>query len=170
MTTYVALLDEGKREEPVEVSRTGPGTYEVRLRGRVHLVDAFRHDHGTLSLLVDTASYTATLDERAGRVGVKVRGSVFPIELLDERRLRMRRVAGRLTVEGRQVVRAPLPVRVTQVLVRAGERVRAGQALVVVEALGMRNELSSPRDGTVVELRVEAGQAVEGNTEICAVE
>jgi biotin carboxyl carrier protein len=176
VTTYVALLDGGRREEPLEVRRTGPGTYEVRLRGEVHAVDAFRHDHGTLSLLVDTESYTATLDERAGGAGrgpvvhVRVRGSVFPMELLGERKLRMRKAVGELTVGGRQEVTAPLPGRVVRVLVRTGERVSAGQPLVVVEALRMENELRSPKDGRVIEVHVSDGQVVEANAKLCAVE
>jgi biotin carboxyl carrier protein len=170
VTAYVALLDGGAREERVEVTRTGPGTYEVRLRGRVHVVDAFRHDHGTLSLLVDTESYAATLDERAGKVHVRVRGSVYPIELLTERRLRLRRAPGKLTVTGKQTVTAPIAGRVVKVLARAGDPVRAGQPVVAVEAMGMENELASPKDGRVVELHVAAGQAVEGNARLFAVE
>jgi len=177
VTTYVALLDGGRREEPVEVRRTGPGAYEVRLRGEVHAVDAFRHDHGTISLLVDTASYTAMLDERPGGgrapapiVHVKVRGSTFPIEILGERRLRMRRATGALTLDGRQELSAPLPGRVVRVLVKVGDAVRAGQPLVVLEALRMENELGSPKDGRVVEVHVADGQAVEAKTKLCAVE
>lgn len=170
MTAYVALLDGGAREERVEVTRTGPGTYEVRLRGRVHVVDAFRHDHGTLSLLVDTESYAATLDERGGRVHVRVRGSVYPLELLTERRLRLRRAPGRLTLTGKQTVTAPVPCQVVRVLARPGDEVRAGQAVVVVAAMGMENGLPSPKDGKVVELHAAEGQAVEGNAKLFAVD
>jgi len=104
VSAYVALLDGGAREERIEVTRTGPGTYEVRLRGKVHAVDAFRHDHGTLSLLVDGESYAATLDERGAKVHVRVRGSVHPVELLSERRLRLRRAPGTLTLPGKATV------------------------------------------------------------------
>jgi biotin carboxyl carrier protein len=168
--TYVALLDGGKREEVVEVRPAGPGLFEVKLRGKTHVVDAFKHDYGTLSLLVDDASYTATLDRREGHVRVRVKGSVFPIEILDERRLRMRRAARRPAPAGRQTVAAPLSGRVAKVLAAVGDAVRAGQALVVVEAMGMENELRSPKDGKVVDLRVKAGDAVRRNDDICAVE
>jgi biotin carboxyl carrier protein len=48
--------------------------------------------------------------------------------------------------------------------------VKAGQPLVVVAALDMENEVRSPKDGTVVELTVQAGQAVAANTRLGAVE
>ncbi len=170
MSTYVALLDGGKREEPVEVRRVGPGAYEVRLRGKVHVVDAYRHDYGTLSLVVDTASYSAMLDWRDTKVNVRLRHAVVPLEILDERRLRLQRVAAKLTIDGTQTVVAPVACRVAKVLARVGDEVKAGQALVVVEALEMENEMRSPKDGRLVALHVREGQAVEGNARLCTVE
>jgi biotin carboxyl carrier protein len=119
---------------------------------------------------VDTASYTAMLDPRRTHVNVRVRDSVFPLEVLDERRLRLRRAAGTFTPSGKLTLTAPIPARVVRVLARVGETVRAGQPLVVVEAMEMENEVRSPKDGRVVELHVAEGQAVEGNARLCAVE
>ena len=170
MTTYVALLDGGKREETVEVRRLGTGRYEVRLRGKVHVVDAFRHDYGTLSLLVDTRSHSAMLDWRDTKVNVRLRHAVIPLELLDERKLRLRRAAGKFSVEGPQAVVAPMPGRVAKVLVKPGDAVKAGQPLVVFEAMKMENELKSPKDGKVTEVLAREGDAVEARTRLCTVE
>ncbi len=171
MTTYVALLDGGKREESLEVRRLSPGLFEVRLRGRVHVVDAFRHDYGTLSLIVDTASYSAMLDWRGGtKVSVRLRHASYPLEILDEKKLRLRRAAGRFTAEGRQVVTSPMPGKVVKVLVRVGDEVKQGQGLVVVEAMKMENELKSPKDGKVAEVLAAEGQTVEANAKLCTVE
>ena len=145
VSAYVALLDGGKREETIEVRQTGPGSFEVKSKG-VHVADAFEHDYGTLSLIVDTASYTAMLDQRDVHVRVRVKDSVYPIEILDEKKLRMRRAAARFTVEGRQTLTAPMPGRIVRVLVKAGDEVE-GQGLVVVEAMKMENEMKSPKGG-----------------------
>lgn len=170
MTTYVALLEGGRREETVDVRRLSPGLYEVKLRGEVHVVDAFRHDYGTLSLIVDTASYSAMLDWHSTNVNVRLRHSTLPLEILDEKKLRLRRAAGKFSVEGRQIVASPMPGRIVKVLVKMGDEVKQGQGLVVVEAMKMENEMKSPKDGRVVELLVAEGQAVEGNARLCAVE
>ncbi len=168
--SYVALLDGGKRERVVKVTPLGPGVFEVRIGDAVHRVDSWRHDYGTLSLLVDTDSYSATLDERGSSIHVRLDGSVFPIEILDERKLRLRRAAGRFTVEGKQTVTAPMPGKVVKVLAGVGAEVKEGQGLLVIEAMKMENELKSPKDGKVVELHVKEGQTVEGNAKLCAVE
>jgi biotin carboxyl carrier protein len=169
-TTYVALLDGGRREEPVRVERVAPGIYEVTLRGVTHRVDAFHHDHGTISLLVDAESYSVQLDERGSGVRVHLRDSVFPLEILDERRLRMRRHPGKLTAEGRLPLVTRLPARVVQVLRGPGQAVREGEGVVVIEALGMENEIRSPKDGTVAEIAVGPGQAVDGGATLAWVE
>jgi biotin carboxyl carrier protein len=170
VSRYVVLVDDGKREVAVEVSDDGPGRYQVRLGDRVHRVDAFRHDYGTLSLIVDTASWAVTFDERATQLRVRVRDQVVPLEVLSERRLRMRRATGRLTVEGPQPLLAPLAGRVLGLRCAPGEAVKEGQPLVLLEALQMENELRSPRDGTVAEVAVQPGQRVAAGARLLTVE
>jgi len=170
MSTYVALLDGGKREQAIEVEQEAPGIYQVRVGDAVHRVDAFRHDYGTISLLVDAQSYSVQLDQREALVKVHIRGSSYPLEILDERRLRMRRAAGKFTVTGKQVLSAPMPGKVVKVLVKPGDAVREGQGLLVIEAMKMENELRSPKDGKVVELHASEGQAVEGGAKLATVE
>jgi biotin carboxyl carrier protein len=57
-----------------------------------------------------------------------------------------------------------------RVLVACGDRVEAGQGLVVVEAMKMENEIASPKDGRVSALEVEPGQAVEGGALLAVIE
>lgn len=170
MATYLALLDGGKREQAVGVERLGPGLYQVRIGDRAYRVDAFPHDAATLSLLVDAESYSVTVDPRPGHLAVRVRGSLFPIEILDERRQRLRRGPSRLRPAGRQELTAPLAARVVKVLARVGEAVAEGQGLLVVEILGMENELASPKGGKLTELAVAAGQEVERGARLAVVE
>lgn len=57
-------------------------------------------------------------------------------------------------------VEAPMPGRVAAVRVAAGQRVRKGQELLVVEAMKMENALRSPADGVVRALNVSEGDMV----------
>ncbi len=170
MTTYVALLDGGKRTEKVEVRALGPGIYEVTVRGRTRRVDAFRHDYGTISLLVDTSSHSVQLDERGTEVRVHLRDSVFPVDILDERRLRMRSPARKAVVDGRRTLAARLPGKVAKILRKPGDDVAEGEGVIVIEALEMENAVRSPKSGKVVEVFVEEGQTVEGGARLATVE
>ncbi|MFB6891015.1 acetyl/propionyl/methylcrotonyl-CoA carboxylase subunit alpha [Kitasatospora sp. NPDC056327] len=55
---------------------------------------------------------------------------------------------------------APMPGTVTVVKTTAGESVRKGQALLVLEAMKMEHVIAAPHDGTVSELRATAGATV----------
>lgn len=69
--------------------------------------------------------------------------------------------AGGAAFGGPLEVRAIIPGRVVDVRVTADDVVEAGQALLVVEAMKMQNELRAPRAGTVARVAVAAGSTVE---------
>jgi glutaconyl-CoA/methylmalonyl-CoA decarboxylase subunit gamma len=55
---------------------------------------------------------------------------------------------------------APLPGKIIEVFVKAGERVEAGQVVVIIEAMKMKNSIRSVYSGAVSEVLVSAGQSV----------
>jgi 3-methylcrotonyl-CoA carboxylase alpha subunit len=67
-------------------------------------------------------------------------------------------------------VRAPMPGRVVVVRVREGDQVVAGQELVVVEAMKMELALKAPRDGIVAGVPAAAGDFVEADAVLVALE
>jgi pyruvate carboxylase subunit B len=70
---------------------------------------------------------------------------------------------------GPVTVRAPIPGKIVKLAVRVGERVTSGQALVVLEAMKMENEIRSPRDGEVKAVLVREGVSVESGQELVTV-
>ena len=62
---------------------------------------------------------------------------------------------------GANAITAPLPGSVVSISVKAGDAVKAGQQLAVIEAMKMENEILAPADGTVKAVHVSAGQAVQ---------
>jgi biotin carboxyl carrier protein len=55
---------------------------------------------------------------------------------------------------------APLPGTVVEVFVKAGDKVEAGQVILVIEAMKMKNSIRSVYSGTISEVLVSAGQSV----------
>ena len=62
---------------------------------------------------------------------------------------------------GANSIVAPLPGSVVSISVKAGDAVKAGQQLAVIEAMKMENEILAPADGTSKAVHVSAGQAVQ---------
>ncbi|WP_306818147.1 biotin/lipoyl-containing protein [Archangium lipolyticum] len=167
---YFAKLQGQKEAVPVDIEPAGENSFKLTHGGKTFLVDALTLDHGAVSMLVDGTSYGVEFDEQGDEVQVLVRGQVTRIDVADERRLRLRAGTAAFSVEGKQVIAAPMPGKVVKVLVKLGDEVKEGQGLVVVEAMKMENELKSPKAGKVVELPAKEGTAVEINAKLVVVE
>ncbi len=62
---------------------------------------------------------------------------------------------------GGNVVAAPMPGKILRLLVGEGERVKAGQDLLLMEAMKMENEVSCLKDGVVKRILVREGDTVD---------
>ena len=60
-----------------------------------------------------------------------------------------------------EAVNAPMPGNILKVNVTAGQAVKAGTVLVVLEAMKMENEIMAPKDGTVSQVLVQKGSTVD---------
>lgn len=63
-------------------------------------------------------------------------------------------------------VDAPMPGNILDVKVSNGAAVKAGQVLVILEAMKMENEIVAPQDGTVASINVNKGDTVEAGQTI----
>ena len=63
-------------------------------------------------------------------------------------------------VAGAVTVKAPMPGNILDVKVAAGASVKAGDVLVILEAMKMENEIVAPQDGTVASINVNKGDTV----------
>ncbi len=59
-----------------------------------------------------------------------------------------------------KILSAPMPAKVIKVNCKAGEKVKQGDVLVIIEAMKMENEILSPGDGTIKDVMVEEGTNV----------
>lgn len=63
-------------------------------------------------------------------------------------------------------VDAPMPGNILDIKVSNGAAVKAGQVLVILEAMKMENEIVAPQDGTVASINVNKGDTVEAGQTI----
>ena len=66
-------------------------------------------------------------------------------------------------------VKAPMPGTILDVKVQAGQNVKKGDVLVILEAMKMENEIQAPCDGTITALNVRKGDSVETQALICTI-
>ena len=63
-------------------------------------------------------------------------------------------------------IKSQMPGKILRVSVKVGDAVKKGEAIMVMEAMKMENEIKSPQDGVVKELKVTEGQNVETGAEL----
>jgi biotin carboxyl carrier protein len=158
----------GKKLRSVELDRDAD-RWKISLDGQPVDADVVEIDPNTLSLLLEGQSYEVRItDSPDGVLKVQTGLQEFTAEVVDPRAWRGRR-HGALEAEGRQQVIAPMPGKVVRVLVQAGDKVEAGQGLLVVEAMKMQNEIRSPKGGIVERFHVKEGQPVNAGEVLCVV-
>jgi biotin carboxyl carrier protein len=164
-------IEDGERPHDVEIEEIDGHTYEIRVGdGPAVRVHAHKTPRTGYSLLIDGRQYEGSVDEaEGGRFVVQLGSSVFDFKVVDPRS-RLFAGVGAGTLSGRQELRAQMPGKIAKLLVRAGDVVRAEQALVVIEAMKMENELRTPVDGVVSEIRVAEGDAVDTNALLLVVD
>ena len=67
-------------------------------------------------------------------------------------------------------VAAPMPGNILSVNVAAGDTVKKGQVLMILEAMKMENEIMAPCDGKVTSVAVTKGAAVESGALLCTIQ
>jgi biotin carboxyl carrier protein len=121
---------------------------------------------GHYSLLISDRSYEMFIRAAGRQAGgasafeVSIGGQTFEVGVQDERERALASLVGEAHASGDVTIRAPMPGLVSNVLVSDGDQVERGQAVVVLEAMKMENDLSATRAGIVKSLRVARGQTV----------
>lgn len=146
----------GDRHVAVVAQRQSPGQFAVSVDGTPHAVEVVAVDRTTIQLVIDGALHTGHVVRVGGVVHVWLAGEVH---LLGTESAAA--AADPAALAPPHVV-APMPGKVLQVLVTAGESVAAGDGLVIVEAMKMEHRIVAAAAATVRAVHVADGQMVDG--------
>jgi acetyl-CoA/propionyl-CoA carboxylase biotin carboxyl carrier protein len=121
----------------------------------------------------ELAEREMTVEVGGRRFVVKLWAPELSVPSLGGRRSPPRRRPPKLTrqsafSEGQGVISAPMQGTIVKVHHRAGEAVDAGEPMFILEAMKMENEIRSPVDGEIVDLRVQPGDKV-ANGQVLAI-
>jgi biotin carboxyl carrier protein len=100
--------------------------------------------------------------DESGAMTVKVGGVLREVIVFDERALLLDKMGMNTGDSGADLqLCAPMPGKVLSVLVEAGQDVKVGDSLLILEAMKMENIIKSAVDGTIEDVNAKAGLAVE---------
>jgi biotin carboxyl carrier protein len=167
---YLATLKGA--EHDFEFEELGAHAYVVMLGDQRFELDLRRVGPGSFSVLVGNRSFDFDVTADGEEMVVASRAGAWRVGLINERRRAMREAEKRLgrEVSGRVELKAMMPGRVVNVLVKPDDEVASGQGVLTVEAMKMENEIKTPKAGKVLEVRVAAGQTVEKGEVLAIIE
>jgi len=154
----------GKRTAEIELLSKEENQVRLSIDGKEYEVDITMLQDGVYSILQDGKSYNAELSYSADRKNYKV-NTVFSshdIQIIDTKAkyLRLRRGAGERQDDK---IISPMPGKVVHIPVQVGDRVKAGDTVIVIEAMKMQNSYKVTSDCTVKEIVVNEGEAINSN-------
>ncbi|HLY46606.1 MAG TPA: acetyl/propionyl/methylcrotonyl-CoA carboxylase subunit alpha [Stellaceae bacterium] len=157
----LAVLLDG-RPCRVSVAPEG-GAYVIESGGESSLVATdWRPGEPVMRLRVEEQSLSVQVERlRARAFRLVHRGVVRRAQVLPPRAAELlAMMPAKVPADTSRLVLSPMPGLLTQVVVSEGQEVKAGEPLVVVEAMKMENVLRAGRDGRVAKLRAKPGDSL----------
>ncbi|MGF1526586.1 MAG: acetyl/propionyl/methylcrotonyl-CoA carboxylase subunit alpha [Candidatus Competibacterales bacterium] len=148
------LLEALGREWPVAVGYRDHGGFELHLPGGCHTATGQWLGETTLAVTVDGVCRTWEAVVRAKTWTLMDGRGSWTVAVVDPTH------KTQATHAHAGSLKAPMPGVVSQVLVNVGQRVTAGETLLILEAMKMEHPIQAPLDGTVVALPFPLGAAV----------
>jgi 3-methylcrotonyl-CoA carboxylase alpha subunit len=157
---------DGDREVVVIVRRRRDGMLDLQLPGGTQEASVQRRDDDRLAIRLGDDTFAATVMRHRTSDGVDY-------TLFADGRSRRLRLVDPLDVtqyeavaSGEASVRSPLPGKIIDLRVKAGDTVSKGQPLLVLEAMKMEHTLAAPTDGKIKSMRYAVGEQVAEGAEL----
>jgi biotin carboxyl carrier protein len=161
------IFDGVRRSAELARSSDEPSRVVATIDGRRVEADGLKISPGVYSIILGGRSLEVRVETLADGLLLHVAGREYRVEIVDPRSW-LRGRSGKIDLQGRQQVSAPMAGKIVRVLIAQGQHVESGQGLLVVEAMKMQNEIRSPKSGTVERLAAREGETVNAG-EVLAV-
>ena len=118
----------------------------------------------TYTITVNGNVYDVTVEEGTGVVAAPV--AAAPVAAPVAAPKAAPKAAAPAGAQGGVKINAPMPGKILGIKASAGQAVKKGQVLLILEAMKMENEIVAPQDGTVASVNVTVGEQVEAGAVI----
>lgn len=143
----------------VEIDRNGSHVTAV-IDGRSYDLDASQPEPSVWLLKHNARIFEAAVSQgRSSEHVVNIENVEIVASVNDPKRLRGS-ITGSSDESGRAEIRTAMPGKVVRILASQGDAIEKGEGVIVVEAMKMQNEMKSPKDGSISEIKVAEGDTV----------
>jgi biotin carboxyl carrier protein len=137
------------------------------VNGETISLDMASLGNGLYHILHGHKSYRAEIleiDVDAKTFVIKVNNHIHTVNLKDKRDLLMEKMGINASQSDKiNVIKAPMPGLIIDLKVKAGDIVKTGDPILILEAMKMENVIKSPGDGEIKTINIQKGDRVEKN-------
>lgn len=154
----------GNRTAEIELISKEGNNVSLSIDGEIYEIDVTMVENGLCSILHRGHSYTAELirSENGKNYKVNTHFSSFNVDIIDSTAKYLRLKKGESEVQDDKIV-SPMPGKIVQIPVKAGDHLQAGDTAVVMEAMKMQSNYKVNSECIVREVLVEEGDTVNSN-------
>ncbi len=155
------------KEKEYKIDFDSQNAKKGTVNGKEFILDSIKLKEGSYHLIHDNKSYNIEIldiNTDNNTVKLNINGVLYTSTVKSELDMLLQELGmDNLTSKKVKELKSPMPGLVLDVLVEAGQEVKEGDNLLILEAMKMENNIKSPVDGVIAEVKVNKTQAVEKN-------
>ncbi|MEJ2595195.1 MAG: biotin/lipoyl-binding protein [bacterium] len=154
----------------IEILNLDGNLLHVKIGERTYQLDIVEVEEGIYSITLDGKSFNVDLASIGNKkYQVNTLYNSMDVEVIDaeSKYLNSRKSH---EDEEQSFISTPMPGKVVKILVKEGQKVTAGETLIVVSAMKMESEYKVSSDRTVREILVAEGDSIDGNQPLITLE
>jgi biotin carboxyl carrier protein len=159
------------RTASVELINSEENNFRVSIDGKIYDANIIMVERGVYSILIDGKSYNVELFESGNQKEYLVNTLYhsYELEVIDAE---SKYLKSRSSDDSHQeaIISSPMPGKVVKIPVKEGDRVNAGDTVIIVSAMKMESEYKVKIDRVVKDIKVKEGDTVAANQPLIIVE
>ncbi|MDP4289793.1 MAG: biotin/lipoyl-containing protein [Bacteroidota bacterium] len=160
------------RKPEVKLIESKGSRVKISIDGRVYDADIVKFGNGLYSIIIDGQSFSIEMieEDTPKHYVLNTFYKSFNVEIIDaEKRYQRSRLKGS-KIGGENNISSPMPGKVVGIPVKVGQKVEAGQPVIIISAMKMESELKVKNAGKVKEIRVKEGAVIDANQILMIIE
>lgn len=154
----------GNRTAEIELISKEGNNVSLSIDGEIYEIDVTMVENGLCSILHQGHSYTAELIrmEDGKKYKVNTHFSSYNVDIIDSKAKYLRLKNGDNEIQDDKII-SPMPGKIVSIPVKPGDKLKAGDTAIVIEAMKMQSNYKVNSDCTIKEILVNEGDAVNSN-------
>jgi biotin carboxyl carrier protein len=124
----------------------------------------YQYMDDTISFLFQNSSYLLDVTYSGVEYTVYTRGAFRTLKLYNEEKILHESLKGGKSLGSSDSMISEMPGKIVKIFVKPGQTVKAGDPLLIMEAMKMENEMRAGTDSKIKTIHVKEGEAIEANT------